>query len=203
MACSNDKDIRDLIHLCIDGEANEQEVHELEAHLASCTSCQNTYESLLRIEQSLNQLELPEAPIHFTDQVMNRLPKNNKRTWASWLRQHPMVVSTACFIILMLGYVFSIGQDHSFQAKVVKGNGQLAYSGSHTVIVPKNETIKGDVVVKNGDVRIDGKVDGNVILVNSHSLLASAGEVTGHVETVNRAAGWVWYQIKSFFQTMF
>ncbi|WEG12615.1 hypothetical protein PU629_21420 [Pullulanibacillus sp. KACC 23026] len=203
MACSEER--LKTIHHIIDGEATEQEIHELKTHILSCASCREVYESLVELDQELNQFALPEVSIHFTDKVMNQLPKpvQRQRSFVNWLKRHPVVVSAACFLLLMLGYVFSLGQDQAFQAKVVKGNGQLAYSGHHTVVVPKDQVIKGDLVIKNGDVKIEGKVDGNVILVNSHSLMASAGEVTGHVERVNRAVGWVWYQIKAFFQTVF
>ncbi len=201
MACSQVKHY--LIHRVLDEEATEQEFHELEYHVAECLSCKNDYQAFKLIDTTLSQHELPEVSDDFTDRVMARLPKKKEPAFLIWFRAHPLLVSAACFVILMLGYVFSLGQEHAFHAEIVKGNGTLKYAGSHTVIVPKNETIKGDLVVKNGDVKINGKVEGNVILVNSHSLMASAGEVTGHVQEVHRVVGWVWYQIKTFFQQLF
>ena len=35
-----------------------------------------------------------------------------------------------------------------------------------TVIVPNGEVVKGDIVVKNGDIVVEGEVDGNVTVIN-------------------------------------
>ena len=133
MACSQEK--LNLIHQFLDGEATEQEVHELNIHLENCSLCREEFEVLKELESSLDQLGLPEVPNNFTEIVMNRLPdkKPSSIVVSVWFRKHPVFVSAACFILLMLGYFFSTDQDHTFQAKILKGNGQLAYSGKHTV----------------------------------------------------------------------
>jgi anti-sigma factor RsiW len=198
MACSKER--QTLIQQVIDGEASEQDVHELKTHMQTCLVCREMYSGLEDLEKQLHVLPLPEVSVDFTNRVIQNLRTSAvplKRT--DWLRRHPALFSAACFVVLMLGFVFSLNSNHSFQAEVLKGNGQLTYSGGHTVIVPKNEVIKGDLVVKNGNVKINGKVEGNVILINSHSMMASAGQVTGKIEKVNRIVGEIWYTIKSIF----
>jgi anti-sigma factor RsiW len=202
MACSNER--QNLIHQVIDGEASEQDVHELKAHMRTCHLCREMYNELEALEKQLYALPLPEVSVEFTNRVIQQLGTTVipfKRT--DWLRRHPALFSAACFLVLMLGFIFSLNNNHSFQAEILKGNGQLTYSGGHTVIVPKSEVIKGDLVVKNGDVKIDGKVEGNVILINSHSMMASAGQVTGKIEKINRLVGEIWYTIKSIFTGTF
>ncbi|MGX1825436.1 anti-sigma-W factor RsiW, partial [Heyndrickxia sporothermodurans] len=67
---------------------------------------------------------------------------------------------------------------------------------NHTVIVPKGETVKGDLLVKNGDLRIEGKVDGSVTVINGEKYMASAGRVTGDIKEINEMFDWLWFQIK-------
>jgi anti-sigma factor RsiW len=67
---------------------------------------------------------------------------------------------------------------------------------NNTVIVPKGETVKGDVVVRNGKLKIEGEIQGNVTVINGEKYMASAGHVTGQIEEVNQAFDWIWYQIK-------
>lgn len=71
-----------------------------------------------------------------------------------------------------------------------------------TVIVPEGEVVKGDVVVRNGSLRIDGQIDGNVTVINGtvingEKYLASAGDVTGEIEEINVIFEWVWYHLKN------
>lgn len=198
MACSKER--QNLIHQVIDGEASEQDVHELNAHMQTCRVCREKYNELRGLDKQLKALPLPDVPLHFTDRVIQSLETPRvpiRRT--DWLRRHPALFSAACFAILMLGFILSFNSNDNFQAEVVRGNGQLTYAGPNTVVVPKSEVIKGDLIVKNGNVKIDGKVEGNVILINSHSMMASAGQVTGKIEKVNRIIGRIWYTIKSIF----
>ena len=65
-----------------------------------------------------------------------------------------------------------------------------------TVIVPKGETVKGDIVVKNGDIVVKGEVDGDITVING-KYMASTANVTGQIEEVDEAFEWLWYKIKS------
>ena len=68
---------------------------------------------------------------------------------------------------------------------------------NNTVIVPEGEVVKGDVVVKNGTLKIEGEVDGNVTIINGEQYRASAGNVTGDIEEINEVFEWIWYHVKS------
>ena len=65
-----------------------------------------------------------------------------------------------------------------------------------TVIVPAGEVVKGDVVVRNGKLKIEGEVQGDVTVINGEQYLASAGHVTGQIEEVNEVFDWIWYHMK-------
>ena len=65
-----------------------------------------------------------------------------------------------------------------------------------TVIVPEGKTVKGDIVVKNGDIVVKGAVDGNITVING-KYMASTANVTGQIEEVDEVFEWLWYKIKS------
>ena len=70
-----------------------------------------------------------------------------------------------------------------------------------TVLVPAGETVKGDIVVKNGKLRIEGEVDGNVTVINGSKYMASTAVVTGNSEEIDKAFDWLWYKIKKTLKT--
>jgi hypothetical protein len=57
--------------------------------------------------------------------------------------------------------------------------------------------------VQNGDIRIEGKVIGNVTVINGHEYLASAGSVTGEIEMVNKIFDWLWFKMKNAGKAVF
>ena len=70
-----------------------------------------------------------------------------------------------------------------------------------TVIIPEGQVVKGDLIVKNGDVRVDGELDGNLTVINGSIIdgskyMASTANVTGKTEEINKAFDWLWYTIK-------
>jgi anti-sigma factor RsiW len=110
-----------------------------------------------------------------------------------WLRNHPLIAAASLFLVLMMGSVLSTwNQEQEFSVSkqenlVVQNN---------TVIVPEGEVVKGDVIVRNGELKIEGEVQGDVTVINGEKYLASAGHVTGQIEEVNEVFDWIWYHMK-------
>lgn len=61
----------ELIGAALDGEITAEENEELRAHLDTCESCRNFYDAMKAISGTDEQL--PEAPEHFTENVMARV----------------------------------------------------------------------------------------------------------------------------------
>ena len=72
-----------------------------------------------------------------------------------------------------------------------------------TVIVPEGKTVEGDMVVKNGDIKVEGTVQGNLTVINGDKYLAGAGEVTGDIEEIDQLFEWVWYNVKETVKNIF
>ena len=49
--------------------------------------------------------------------------------------------------------------------------------------------------MKNGDIVVEGEVDGNITVING-SYMASTAVVTGEVEEIDEMFQWLWYNMK-------
>ncbi len=186
--------IIELMHEYLDEEIEPDKEQILREHLQTCKECETIFNELKKTIAFVKSISHMQAPANFTANVLSRLPKEKKKVWMGrWLKNHPMLVAASLFFLLMLGSIFSTwNQDQEFSVTkqknlVVKNN---------TVIVPKGETVKGDVIVRNGKLEIEGEIKGNVTVINGEKYLASAGHVTGQIEEVNEVFDWVWYHMK-------
>ena len=93
----------------------------------------------------------------------------------------------------------SYGNDQQFS---VTKQPNLVIEGQ-TVLVPAGETVKGDIVVKNGNLRIEGEVDGNVTVIRGSKYMASTAVVTGKSEEIDKMFDWLWYKMKKTAKDIF
>jgi anti-sigma factor RsiW len=186
--------IIELMHGYLDEEITPEQERTLREHLQSCKECETIFNELKKTIAFVKSVSHMQAPDNFTANVLARLPKEKKKIWMQrWMKNHPMLAAASLFLILMMGSLFSTwNQEREFSVTkqknlVVKNN---------TVIVPKGETVKGDVIVRNGKLKIEGEIQGDVTVINGEKYLASAGHVTGQIEEVNEVFDWIWYHIK-------
>lgn len=186
--------IIDLMHEYLDEEIDQENERILREHIQSCKECEAIFNELKKTVAFVKSISNMQAPADFTANVLARLPKEKKKVWMGrWVRNHPMLAAASLFLILMVGSLFSTwNQDREFSVSkqknlVVKNN---------TVIVPKGEVVKGDVIVRNGTLKIEGEVQGDVTVINGEKYLASAGHVTGQIDEINEVFDWIWYHMK-------
>ncbi|HYK71784.1 MAG TPA: anti-sigma factor [Pseudoneobacillus sp.] len=184
----------EYMHDYLDEEISAENEEKLREHLLTCQECQRHFHELKKSIAFVQSTSHIQAPANFTVNVMSRLPKEKKQVGVKrWFRQHPMLTAASLFLVLMVGsFISGWNQDHEF---TVSKYPNLVIENT-TVIIPKDETIKGDLLVKNGNLRIEGKVKGNVTVINGEEYLASAGQVTGEIEEVNQLFDWIWYHMK-------
>ncbi|MEH7114610.1 anti-sigma factor [Neobacillus niacini] len=189
-----EEEIVELMHEYLDEEIDPQNEMILREHLKGCKDCEilfNEYKKTIAVVKGTSRMQ---APPNLTSKVMARLPKEKKKVGMQrWLRNHPLIAAASLFFVLMMGSVFSTwNQEREFSVSkqenlVVQNN---------TVIVPEGEVVKGDVTVRNGTLKIEGEVQGDVTVINGKQYLASAGNVTGQIEEVNEVFDWIWYHMK-------
>ena len=182
------------MHAYLDGDINRADEQELKQHLEECSECAELMESMSESIAFLENIEPIQAPSGFVEGVMNRLPKEKKQVGVNrWLRNHPLLAAAALFFLMMSVSTFSsFGNDQQFS---VTKQPNLIVEGE-TVIVPAGEVVKGDVVVKNGELHVDGEVDGNITVISGSKYMASTAVVTGEIEEIHEAFDWLWYKIK-------
>lgn len=207
MKCEDE--IMHLMHTYLDGDLTKEEEDVLRIHLENCEECQKHFHELSRTTALLKMDDSIKAPTNFTEQVMQKLPVEKKRMkYGRWFKRHPLLVAAAVFLVLAMGGLFSSWSEDN---KLVVSKTENVLVEGDTVIVPEGVTVSGDLVVKNGKLIIDGIVDGNVTLINSvlvdeseeEGLLASVGEVSGELRSIDQMFDWIWYNIKKTFSPIF
>jgi anti-sigma factor RsiW len=189
-----DEEIVELMYEYLDEEIDPKNEMILRDHLKSCKDCEtlfNEYKKTIAVVKGTSRMQ---TPPNFTAKVMASLPKEKKKvSMQRWLRNHPLIAAASLFLVLMTGSVFSTwNQEREFS--VSKQENLVVQNG--IVIVPEGEVVKGDVIVRNGELRIEGEVQGDVTVINGEQYLASAGHVTGQIEEVNEVFDWIWYHMK-------
>jgi len=187
-------EIVDLMHEYLDEEIDPENEMILREHLKGCKECETLFNEFRKTIAVVKGTSKMQAPPDFTAKVMASLPKEKKKVGMQrWLRNHPLIAAASLFLVLMMGSVLSTwNQEQEFSVSkqenlVVQNN---------TVIVPEGEVVKGDVIVRNGELKIEGEVQGDVTVINGEKYLASAGHVTGQIEEVNEVFDWIWYHMK-------
>lgn len=183
-----------FMHEYLDGEISREHELELKSHLQSCEACQAHMHELSDVVAFVKGAAHIEAPNDFNHSVIARLPKEKSSAGVSkWLRRHPVLAAAAMFLLLMSSALFTNFNDEQ-QFSFTKQENVLVKG--ETVIIPEGQVVKGDLVVRNGDVQIDGELDGNLTIINGTAYMASTANVTGTSEEINEVFDWLWFHIK-------
>ena len=191
------KEIVLLMHSYFDGDLQPEGEQQLKEHLRSCAACAAHFHELKKTVAFLQYAAHVAAPPSFAAKVMEAMPKERKTArLRRFLHRHPLLTAASLFLALTFGSLASSwGERSAFSVSA----DEHVIIRDHTVIVPKGETVKGDIVVRNGLIRIEGTVDGDVTVIHGKKYMASAGQVTGEVEEINQVFEWIWYNVKERF----
>ncbi|ANB57517.1 anti-sigma-W factor rsiW [Anoxybacillus sp. B7M1] len=192
--------IIEWMHDYLDGDIAPDDEKRLREHLQHCSACSQHFNSLKKTVAFIQCASPLAPPADFTANVMAKLPKEKQRVRAGrWLKNHPVLTAASLFVALTMGSLFTTWNKEQ-QFSVSTREDVIIHD--HTVIVPKGETVDGDIIVRNGSIKIEGKVNGDVTVIHGEKYLASAGQVTGDVEEINEMFDWIWYNIKNAVKAM-
>ncbi|MFD2043368.1 zf-HC2 domain-containing protein [Ornithinibacillus salinisoli] len=206
------KEVVRLMHHHLDGDLSKEDETKLRMHLEGCKNCQKHFHELKRSITLLKSVDQVQVPANFTQQVMDKLPTEKKHMkYVRWFKMHPVITAAAIFFVFMFSGLFTAWEQDS--KLTVSKQENLVIKGD-MVIVPEGVTVEGDLVVKNGNLKIDGTVEGDVTLINGKLieekttvdgdvLLASAGDVNGEFKQVNQIFDWILYHIQDFLESIF
>lgn len=188
-----EKQYVEYMHEYLDGDISREHEQELKKHLQQCADCKKHMQELNDSVAFLKSATHIMAPAGFEATVMGRIPKRkNMMGMQKWFRRHPGFVAAAVFMLLMAGTLMgTISNDQQFS---VTKQPNLVVDGQ-TVVVPEGEVVKGDLVVRNGDLIIEGQVEGDVTVINGQ-YMASTAVVTGQIEEIDQTFELMWYELK-------
>ncbi len=182
------------MHEYLDEDISVEHEKELREHIHVCQDCCNYFHQLRKTIALVQSTSHIEAPVGFTEKVIANLPKEKKKvTVQRWFMNHPLLTAASLFIVLMAGSL-ATAWNADQQVSVSRQSNLIVQN--NTVIVPEGEVVKGDVIVRNGNLQIDGMVEGNVTIINGEPYMASAGKVTGDIKEINEVFQWIWYHIQ-------
>lgn len=190
-----------LIHEYLDGMLDDNGKQALKQHLADCSSCRSRFEELERTEADLYRSAAEfgqDISDNFTANVMAALPAPDRTArFKRWVRRHPAASVAIVFILVMLGSFLSLWEEE--KQLVLKGADLdgLVIEGN-TVIVPAGTTISGDLLVENGQLQVEGNVEGNLTVINGNLNLASTASIAGQINWIDQAIEGFWFRIKQF-----
>jgi anti-sigma factor RsiW len=186
--------IVELMHNYLDEDISPQDEMILREHVNQCPKCNHHFNDLKKTVAFIQHSSHLIPSNDFTAKVMARLPKEKKAVrLGRWFRNHPLITAASLFFALMIGSLFTAWSGEQ-QFSVSKRENLIIKD--NTVLVPEGKVVKGDIVVRNGSITIEGKVEGNVTVIHGEKHLASAGQVTGEIEEINEIFDWIWYNTK-------
>jgi anti-sigma factor RsiW len=184
------------MHDYLDGEITRRDEQILKEHLEQCPACQEHMDQLSRSVAFLSSASHIEAPEGFSSRIMASLPKERQSAGLRrWFGRHPMLAAVAMFMLLAGITLFSNFNTSDGQL-AVSTQPNLVVEGNK-VIVPEGEKVEGDLFVRNGELHIEGEVEGDVTVINGSKYMASTAVVSGRIEEIDRAFEWLWYTLKS------
>lgn len=189
-----------LIHEFLDGEIDELSNQKLQSHLQACATCRRHLHELQRAIAFVQSASHVHVSPDFTARVLAQLPAPPKtRRFSNWLRNHPFLTAGAVFLFLMTGSMFAswFEQDDTLQISSSSMDKLKIDRERNVVVVPAGTTIDGDLVVRNGNVEVLGKVKGNVVAIEGKVVLASTAQVAGSTESIEAIFDWIWYEMKN------
>jgi len=195
------KQYKQWMHDYFDDDLDDVRLKELKKHLDMCTGCHAEFHDLKKTHLLLKSEFTVKAPEDFTERIMAQIPEES--LWLKmrkWMKGHPVLVAAALFIFFMTGSFASIWNDGQSQFYVSVPNMEQIYVDykQSKVVVPEGQTINGDLIIRNGDVEIRGKVTGDVIVTDGQVYQASTAHIAGQVEEIDQFVKWIWYHVQKW-----
>lgn len=190
-----------LIHDYFDGDLGTEGKRQLREHLQLCESCRKRFYQLEKTEALIRSLPAVPVSEEIGERIMANLPKPKRSwMWIAWAKRHPALAAVIVFLLILFGSVFSL-VDHGGKQLVVRVSDQqdhLIIEGD-TVIVPKGKVIRGNLIVENGKIQIDGEVEGNLVVIDGTVQLASTAKISGEVTRINQTIDRLWFKAGEWF----
>lgn len=198
----NCKEALPLLHQHLDGDLRGPEAVVLKEHLLACPACRKRLQQLEKVEALVQAWPAPQAPDDMTERIMRALPPAKRSsTWSRWFRRHPAASVAAVFFLVMMGSFVSMWDND--QELLVKGTDlESVVIKGDTVYVPAGKTVAGNLTVENGQLQVEGDIQGDIFVIDGKVNLASSAHIYGQVTQIDEAFSWLWFKTNQFFHQL-
>lgn len=193
------KEALPLLHEYLDGGLDRRESAVLKEHMLVCEACRRRLQQYEKVEAFVHAWPPQQMPEGLTERVMQVLPPvSEHHPWYQWIRRHPAVSVAAAFFLVMMSVFISTWNDD--RELLVKGKDlqSVVIQGS-TVYVPAGKKVAGDLTVENGELMVDGDIEGNIVVIDGSVNLASTAHISGQIKEIDEAFSWVLYKMNQWF----
>jgi anti-sigma factor RsiW len=190
-----------LMHEYLDGDLYGARLADLNQHVMTCNTCKAHMKQLERTDVFMGSWTTPSLPDNLTQRVMHVLPEEQKQSrWIRLVKNHPAVSAAMFFFVIMLSSFLSLWNSDT--ELMVKGTDleQVVIKGNQ-VTVPEGRTVKGDLIVENGEIQVFGNVTGNLVVIDGSYNLSSTALIAGEINHIDEALDWLWYKLKDWFNS--
>ncbi|SEQ34809.1 hypothetical protein [Piscibacillus halophilus] len=206
MACN--QIFEEELHRLLNSELTHDEENCLKHHLMECKECQTHYQELKKVDHQLLEIEDVQIPNDLKQNILNQLPKDSKtKKFSKSVKEHPLISAAVVFFIML--FASTLSSFHSNQQMSLSKHEDVITEGDR-VIIPKSAIIEGDFIVRNAEVVLEGKVKGNLTLVNSqivdshnhHDMQVASWShhVDGKVVEIDQYFAWMYHKVEHEFK---
>ncbi|MGA9231066.1 MAG: polymer-forming cytoskeletal protein [Exiguobacterium oxidotolerans] len=198
--------VNERIQDYLDQNQPPEDFKQLEAELREANAMDD-FEEYRLLDAQLRTLPKPKLSADFTSRVLAQLPEQvdtsnvtplrKTSRFGGKMKQYPLLAAASIFMLLSVGSLGGYMTQEEKDLSYTNAPGIVAENGE--VVVPKGVTVNQDLYVEGGNVRIEGKVNGDVMTVDGTAYTASAGNVTGEIKEIDQLFERVWYGIKRIF----
>ncbi|WP_054754658.1 polymer-forming cytoskeletal protein [Piscibacillus salipiscarius] len=140
---------------------------------------------------------------------MSRLPEDTKtKKFSKTIKEHPLISAAVVFFIMV--FTSTVSSFHSNQQLSLSKHEGVITEGDR-VIIPEDQIIEGDFIVRNAEVVLMGKIKGNLTLVNSQIVESSnnhnyqvaniSHHVEGKVVEIDQYFAWMYHRAENEFKS--
>jgi hypothetical protein len=189
------------MHHHLDGDLSDERMAQLQIHLDGCSDCRERFAQLHKTLACIQYAPDMDSSSDLCQRVMQHLPKVKPlKRFISWFKLYPgKSFASVCGLVVMGAWMMSFDMDKRLVVNIP--NEDRVVINGEKVHVPQHAVIHGDIYVANGQIQLDGDVEGDLIVMDGQYSMSPSGSVSGDVYEISYSyERWI-LQMKKWFDS--